>query len=171
MKLDARYDLLEPIGSGGFGSVHRGRDHVAKRDVAIKRLKVRDHAQRIRVRRELAVLRSVRLPNVVRFFDELTRPDETLIVMELVQGTSFPGENIGRDWEALRTPTLSLLETIGRLHDAGIVHRDIKPANVLVRPDGQIVVVDFGTSHVGDVIARYEKRRKQSGTPKYMAPE
>lgn len=171
MKLDERYEILERLGKGGFGTVFRGRDLIEDRDVAIKRIRVENKHELQQVRRELAILRSFRLPNVVRFFDEVNLPTETLIVMDLVDGSPFPGQGIGSSWEELRAPTLSLIETVGRLHDAGIVHRDIKPDNVLVRPDGQIVLVDFGTSHIEDIVARFEKSRRQSGTPKYMAPE
>ncbi len=73
-----------------------------------------------------------------------------------------------RDMGAIRRAFGQITLGIGALHDAGLRHGDIKPANVLVRQDGQVVLVDFGLARPFDDLSSLHR---SGGTPTYMAPE
>ncbi|HTV19831.1 MAG TPA: serine/threonine-protein kinase [Polyangiaceae bacterium] len=146
-----RYELVELIGSGGMGSVHRAHDPHLSRDVALKVLHP-SHAglragsdYRQRLLREAQALAKLSHPNVVAAFDVGTYQDVVFVAMELVQGESL------RTWLHSRRGVPELLRVLvaaGRglvaAHTAGVLHRDFKPANVMVSPDGRVRVVDFG---------------------------
>jgi hypothetical protein len=166
-----RYRLRRQLGQGGHGEVWEGDDNLASTVVAIKLLLSGSGAEPARVRREVSALRLLRLPGVVRLLDEGTDDDRPFLVMELVPGDPFPGAGIPRAWPAIARATVALLETMGRIHAAGVVHRDLKPANVLVGADGLPVVLDFGLSsgrRLGDGLTQ---EGTILGTPAYLAPE
>ena len=81
------------------------------------------------------------------------------------------GEIRRHAWSAIAGVTEALLHTLGRVHAAGIVHRDLKPANVLVRPDGQPVVLDFGLCVPTVEGAGLPSPNAIQGTPVYLSPE
>ncbi|MCB9780555.1 MAG: protein kinase [Alphaproteobacteria bacterium] len=169
--LAERYRLLDQLGEGGGGEVYRAVDLLSDREVAVKRFRVRGDSGRARIRREVAALRLLDLPGVVRILDDGTAEGDPFVVMELVPGAPFPGADVERTWEQLRKPTLSLLETLGRIHDAGVVHRDIKPGNVLVDEDGNAVLLDFGLARGQPVGSTVTSQGLVLGTPRYLAPE
>lgn len=170
--LAGRYRLEGELGRGGFGVVFEATDLVEDSTVALKLLPRRDETEATRTRREVAALRLLRLPGVVRFLDDGEAPDgQRFVVMEVVAGTPFPGLAGPVSWEAIRETVLSLLEALARVHDFGVVHRDLKPGNVLVDVAGRPVILDFGLS-LGDRIGP-ESLESQGmvGTPAYLAPE
>lgn len=166
----SRYSLLRRLGKGGYGEVWEARDALSAEPVALK-LILRDGLQAARVRREIAALRMLRLPGVVRLFDEGTHQGKPFLVMERIDGTPFPGPAVPMTWDALADTTFGLLETLGRIHGAGIVHRDLKPANVLVDAAGRPVVLDFGLSAGMPLGATLTEEGAIVGTPAYLAPE
>lgn len=179
-----RFELLEPLGSGGMGTVWRARDVGLQREVAIKEVRPADAAlfehnpalaaqQRERVLRESRALARLQHPNVVSIYQIIE--DNTpypWIVMELVQGVSLdsrlrqgtlaPAEaaRIGRD----------VLRALRAAHGAGILHRDVKPGNVLLRQDGSAVLTDFGIAALHDS-GQLTATGEVIGSPEYIAPE
>ena len=152
-----RYELLRALGSGAFGHTSLARDRETGRDVALKRLDPRgtaDWKAYELFEREAAVLRDVRhhgipqVHDVVR--DSWDGAPATFLVMELVEGTSLE-ETIRAQRPLDPAEVLHLfLEMLGILEYLHgrvppILHRDIKPANIIVRPDGQPALVDFGS--------------------------
>src|SRR6185503_2030572 len=109
----------------------RAVDSAVSSPVAVKLLRAGADTDPARVRREAAALRLVRVPGVVRSLDE---------------GLPFPGQKAPLSWPDLAPLVTALLETLARVHAAGVVHRDLKPANVLVTSDGRPVILDFGLS-------------------------
>lgn len=168
-RVAGRYTLAERIGAGAQGEVWTAHDRLLGERVALKWLGPVERAS-ARARREIAVLRMLRVPGVVQLVDEGVEGGRAFVVMEHVGGAPFPGaatEHGPAAWDAIERTVLALLETIGRVHAAGVIHRDLKPANVLVRPDGQPIVLDFGIScWSADGVAA-----EAAGTPAYMAPE
>ncbi|GAA2980340.1 Serine/threonine protein kinase [Actinokineospora diospyrosa] len=182
--MGGRFELLEPLGSGGMGTVWRARDVGLQREVAIKEVRPADAAlfehnpalaaqQRERVLRESRALARLQHPNVVSIYQIIE--DNTpypWIVMELVQGASLdsrlregtlaPAEaaRIGRD----------VLRALRAAHTAGILHRDVKPGNVLLRPDGSAVLTDFGIAALHDS-GQLTATGEVIGSPEYIAPE
>lgn len=168
-RVEGRYTLVERIGEGAQGEVWTAHDRLLGERVALKWLGPVARAS-AHARREIAVLRMLRVPGVVQLVDEGVESGRAFVVMEHVEGAPFPGaaaEGSTRGWASIERTVLALLETLGRVHAAGVVHRDLKPANVLVRPDGQPVVLDFGISHWSADGTSAEA----AGTPAYMAPE
>ena len=178
--LVGKYEILECLGTGGSGNVHRAIQYPLERVVALKLLRPelgRNAAVRRRFAREARAVASLNHANITTVFDFGATPDGTLyLAMEFVDGSNL--RQLIRD--GLPTvPTVLLAEQIlsglAHAHARGIVHRDLKPANVLVPLiDGQLnaKIVDFGIAAVagGDETDR-ESRGKVVGTPAYMSPE
>ena len=183
--LGGRYLVGEVIGAGATSVVHRGRDLLGGRIVAIKVLRS-DLAQHptwpARFRREALAVAGVRHPGVVVVHDTGFEEVEAgsagrirvpFIVMEHVTGGSL------RDILRKSRPTLGealhlmlgILAALEASHRAGVVHRDIKPGNVMVTPDGEVKVVDFGVACGGDPDATITRAGELVGTPSYLSPE
>ncbi|WP_028496207.1 MULTISPECIES: Stk1 family PASTA domain-containing Ser/Thr kinase [Microbacterium] len=184
--LSGRYRIDELIGRGGMASVYRGQDLTLGRAVAIKILKpelAADSAFRTRFRLEAQAASRMAHPAVVRVFDAgedvETRPDGSTeplpyIVMELVRGRllkdmiSAGGVTVP---DAIRY-TDGILEALEYSHRAGVVHRDIKPGNVMVTPQGQVKVMDFGIARaVSDSSSTVAETTAIIGTAAYFSPE
>ncbi len=165
-----RYELLRHVARGAHGEVWRARDELTGASVAIKLLEGVSRSMSATVRREVAALRAVQVPGVVRLLDEGVEGEHAFVVMEYVEGRPFPACARPAAWRDIAETTLALLEIIARIHATGVVHRDLKPDNVLVQPDGRPVVLDFGISWSAlDLDGGAAKGPR--GTPAYMAPE
>lgn len=162
-----RYRLSRLLGRGGHGGVWEALDSLTGTTVAVKVLG--DDASTSQVRREVSALRLLRVPGVVRLFDEGVDRGSGFLVMERVEGRAFPGAPAEPSWPALAGITAGLLETLARVHAMGVVHRDIKPGNVLIDERGRSTVLDFGLA-LGALGDRSLKTN-MAGTPAYMAPE
>jgi serine/threonine-protein kinase len=173
-----RYSVLAVLGRGAMGVVYKAHDPALDREVAIKvviteLLDADDRADYLeRFRREARAAARCAHRNIVAVYDFAEAEGNPFIVMELVDGIEL-GRLI-RDCGKLPVDdavelTTQMLAALGHAHALGIVHRDIKPANVLVLPDTQVKIADFGVARLGNV------SRTQIGTvvgtPKYMAPE
>jgi len=171
-KLGDRYELIAMLGAGGQGTVWDAIDTLTGERVAVKVLRTVSPTCAARVRREIAVLRLLRLPGVVRLVDEGLLGDRPFLVTEHIFGRRFPGIPVPAKWSELEPIFLGLFDTLARIHAAGIVHRDLKPDNVLVGPDKRPVVLDFGLSYLS---AASPDRLTDSGhivgTLAYLAPE
>ncbi|UQA60264.1 serine/threonine-protein kinase [Polyangium aurulentum] len=166
-----RYRLDRLLGRGGFGEVWEAEDVLSGAPVAVKLLGGALESGHQEVLREILALRLLRLPGVVRLLDEGLDGGRAFIVMERVDGAPFPGDAARRRWDDIEHAALALIETLARIHAAGVVHRDLKPANVLVTREGRPVLLDFGiswASRLGDVP---DSGSVLVGTPAYLAPE
>ena len=171
------YELLEEIGTGGFGRVYRARDLALERDVAIKVLHpslTADPGVLERFRREAQLAARLRHPNIVSIYDIMGRAGLTWYSMEYV-----PGSNLGQVVQ--RHGTLSLEQTerllkeglsaLEHAHGVGLIHRDLKPENMLIEPDGRLRITDFGLALALRGGARFGGATSRSGTPQFAAPE
>ncbi|MGP3533542.1 Stk1 family PASTA domain-containing Ser/Thr kinase [Microbacterium sp. RD1] len=184
--LSGRYRVAELIGKGGMASVYRGYDLMLERDVAIKILKrdlAEDTAFRTRFRLEAQSASRMAHPAIVRVFDagedSEIGPDGAAhpapyIVMELVRGQLLKdiiAEGPVPVDEARRYVD-GILEALEFSHRAGVVHRDIKPGNVMVTPEGQVKVMDFGIARaVSDSSSTVAETTTILGTAAYFSPE
>jgi serine/threonine protein kinase len=143
------YRVTAALGAGGMGEVYRATDSRLSRDVAIKVLpqELTDDPERLsRFRREAQLLASLNHPNVGAIYGLEEAGGKPFLVLELVEGMTL-AERIEQGplpvAEALEIAR-QMAEGLGSAHDKGIVHRDLKPANVMLTPDGQAKVLDFG---------------------------
>ena len=170
-----RYAVGETLGRGGMGEVRAGRDLRLQRDVAIKVLGP-DVAARgnTRERFEAEARAAARLshPNIVLVYDSGEHEGVPFLVMERLPGRTLADELAGGPLppERVRSLGVQVLAALGAAHAAGIVHRDVKPGNVLLTPDGQVKVGDFGIAKSvvgGDLTTT----GMLLGTPAYLSPE
>ncbi len=173
-----RYELLEEIGRGGMGVVHRAVQPRIGRSVAVKRLLQGASARPedvARFRAEAEAAGRLEHPNIVTIHDVGMIRGQPYLMMQLVEGTSLakrlvdgplpPGEAA-----ALLAP---VCRAIQHAHDRGVLHRDLKPSNILIDAGGRPLVVDFGLAKRIDLGADADLTETGAilGTPSYMAPE
>ncbi len=172
------YRLLREIGSGGMGSVFLAEreDREFRHQVAIKVVRgFPTHEILERFRRERELLAALRHPNIARLYDGgTTQAGQPWLAMEYVDGQSLDS------WCREFKPTLdqrvrlfqSLCAAVQHAHQQLVVHRDLKPANVLVRGNGEPVLLDFG---IGKLLDEQGDSREtilfQVMTPAYASPE
>ncbi len=126
------------LGRGGFAEVYRGED-VEGRPVAIKILHQLDDKSRARFELETKILLEVQHQNFPRMLSFGSCGERPYVVMELLKPYELP-----RGDRAVARFLRTIIGAVGALHRHGYVHRDIKPSNVLMRADGEPVLVDFG---------------------------
>jgi serine/threonine-protein kinase len=167
-----RFKLLKRRGSGGTGEVYQAFDTRLKRKVALKRVRRDPQADRMvyvrRLLREAETLALVEHPNVVTIHDVIEQDDSVSIVMELVEGIPL-GELYRRgpiQEKELLGYLRQLVAALEHVHAARIVHRDVNPRNVLVTPDGNLKLTDFGLATSLD-----DPQPRAGGSIGYMAPE
>ena len=177
VSLAGRYRLDEPAGSGGAGHVWRAVDLVLQRRVAVKLLRpgaAGDPDARARFRAEARSASRLSDPGVAQIYDygEDGSADMPFLVMELVDGPSL-AEVLSAGPLGPRQAMDLIAQVAAGLHaahSAGLVHRDIKPGNLLITPDGQVKITDFGIASVTQA-ARLTATGDLAGTPAYLAPE
>jgi tetratricopeptide (TPR) repeat protein/predicted Ser/Thr protein kinase len=141
------YVLLHKLGRGGMGVVYAAYDERLDRRVAIKLLhkRGRDKAGR-RLIREAQALARLSHPNVVQIHDVGEFEGQPFLVMDLIEGVTLDRWRAER--QRTRAEILAVFIAAGRglaaAHAKGVIHRDFKPENVMIRGDGQVVVMDFG---------------------------
>ncbi|MGW6708239.1 serine/threonine-protein kinase [Streptomyces sp. NPDC054956] len=185
--IDGRFELGEPLGSGGMGTVWRARDIALHRDVALKEVRPPDPATaaaqpgltvqlRERAVREARALARLAHPNVVTIHHIVEPADgaegHPWIVMELVRGGSLHDRLADGPMPVADVLRLGLdvLSALRAAHAEGVLHRDVKPANVLLRPDGSAVLTDFGIAALHGSTA-LTSTGVLIGSPEYIAPE
>ncbi|MFF5172435.1 protein kinase [Micromonospora sp. NPDC000089] len=176
VQLGNRYRLDERIASGGMGDVWRGTDQVLGRTVAVKSLLPAllddpDFAERFRG--EARTMATINHPGVVDVYDFGSDQQIAFLVMEYIEGDALSAtlSRVGRLTPA-RTMALvaQAAEALHAAHEKGIVHRDVKPGNLLVRPNGTLVLTDFGIAR-SDMVAQLTAAGSVLGTASYISPE
>ena len=170
-----RFELVEEIGSGGFGVVWKGHDPDLDRFVAIK-VPRGSHLGPDDVERFLKEGRAaskVRHKNIVAVHEVGRDGENVFIVSDFIDGESL-SKSIARGSFGSEDAA-KLLETICRalqvVHDQGIVHRDLKPDNVLLNRQGVPFLTDFGLAKKLDGELSMTVTGQVLGTPTYMSPE
>jgi eukaryotic-like serine/threonine-protein kinase len=171
-----RYDLEREIGRGGMGAVWLGRDTVLGREVALKRVGLMpglESPDLERAAREARLAARLNHPHVVAVFDLVEDGDETWLVMEYVEGITLSAL-VAREGALTPDEAAPLMrqaaDALTAAHDAGVVHRDVKPSNMLVTPDGEMKLTDFGIARA-EADASLTRTGLVTGSPAYLAPE
>jgi len=181
--LGGRYQVGELLGYGGMAEVHRGRDLRLGRDVAIKMLRTdlaRDNTFQMRFRREAQNAAALNHPAIVAVYDtgeERAPTGEVLpyIVMEFVAGRTLK-EVLAAEGRIMPRRALEMTADICAAlefsHRHGIIHRDIKPGNVMLTPNGQVKVMDFGIARaLASGATTMTQTSAVIGTAQYLSPE
>jgi len=166
-----RYRLQERLGSGGSSAVYAGTDLLTGREVAVKLLLRIPWDDLSWVRREIAVLRLLRLPGVVRLLDDGVFERTPFLVTERLHGRRFPGRDTPAAWDDVAPTALALIEAVARMHANGVLHGDLKPENVIVDASGAPTILDLGISTGPAVVPRERTPDGIFGTPDYLSPE
>ncbi len=177
-RIGGRYELEEPIASGGAAIVWRAYDENLARPVAIKLLHphhANDPTVVERFERESRAAAQLNHPNTVRIYDTGLEDDLVFLVMEHVDGPSLR-EVLRREGPLDPVVVAALGEQVaaalGDAHAHGLVHRDVKPANILLASDGTVKVTDFGIAKaLSGTDATLTTPGTVVGTAAYVAPE
>jgi serine/threonine protein kinase len=175
-----RYRILRELGRGGMGVVYQARQTVMDRQVVIKVINkalVEHPAALERFRREARAAARLSHPNIVTAYDAEQAGDLQLLVMEFVPGKSLAEVlqqqgplPVARACDCARQAALGLQHAF----EQGMVHRDVKPQNLMLTPQDQVKILDFGLAKLASEAAPGKGLTADNaymGTPDYSAPE
>lgn len=174
--LGNRYRLLELIGEGGMALVYKAEDSLLCRAVAVKILRPQYASDTEFVERfhhEAKAAASLSHPNVVNIFDVGREDDIDYIVMEYIPGDNLKDlikRNAPMPFEQALDIVRQIGEALHHAHQRNIIHRDIKPHNILVTPEGQIKVTDFGIARAISA-SSFTQAGMVVGSVQYSSPE
>lgn len=170
-----RYKLIERVGLGGMAEVYRAEDNVLGRTVAVKVMLPQyaaDPTFTKRFRQEAASAANLQSPYIVSIYDWGLDGETYYIVMEFLRGTDLKTAIKERGAINQRKAAeigSQVAQALSVAHAGGIIHRDIKPQNIMIQPDGNIKVMDFGIARAGD--AGLSQTATVLGTAHYVSPE
>ena len=171
-----RYQIEALIGRGGMAEVYKACDTRRQHAVAIKLMR-EDLAEDIeflgRFQREAEALAALSHANVVRFYSFERDGPQAFIVMDYVPGTTLRRRILEAGGAPLPVGdvipiTRQMCAALHYAHQENVLHRDIKPGNIVIRPDGRVLVADFGIAKAADAATA---TTVMPGTPAYMSPE
>ncbi|MCC6431362.1 MAG: serine/threonine-protein kinase PknK, partial [Gemmatimonadaceae bacterium] len=166
----SRFAVQRQIGAGGMGVVYEVFDRERDARVALKVLPYADPSALIRFKREFRSLTSILHPNLVELYELFADGEQWFFTMEAIDGVDLLTwvRPAALDHARLRQSLRQLVRGVKAVHDAGRLHHDLKPSNVMVRPDGTVIILDFGlVTELGD----RPDPHVITGTAAYMAPE
>lgn len=175
--VDGKYKILSEIGHGGMSVVYMAINEKANKTWAVKEVrkdgKMDFNTVRQGLMAEIETLKKLKHPNLPSIVDVIEDEDSFIIVMDYIEGRSLDKiiEENGAQPEAFVVEwAKQLCDVFGYLHSRTppIIYRDMKPANIMLKPDGNIMVIDFGTAK------NYEIDLGETtgiGTIGYAAPE
>src|SRR5688572_14337204 len=171
MQRIGKYEVVQLIGTGGFGSVYEARDPVIKRRVAIQTCTSDNEETRRRFHREAEIASHLEHRNIVEVFDAGFEGQVPYLAQEYL-----PGEDLDHVIER-RAPLnlqhkldilLQILRGLAHAHAAGVLHRDLEPGNVRLLDDGRVKLMDFAIARLMKTSAKSEMTVSDAA---YLAPE
>ena len=173
--LGGRYTVQDKIGAGGMAVVYRGLDNVLGRTVAIKTMLpqyANDPSFAARFKQEAQAAAALQSPYIVSVYDWGKDGDTYYIVMEYLRGTDLKSgirKHGALDGRKVTQIGLQIAQALSVAHRHDIIHRDIKPQNIMVQPDGNIKVMDFGIARAKN--SHLTTDNSVLGTAHYVSPE
>lgn len=175
MMLGGRYQVQDKIGAGGMATVYRGLDEVLGRTVAIKTMLpqyANDPSFAARFKQEAQAAAALQSPYIVSVYDWGKDADTYYIVMEYLRGTDLKSgirKHGALDCKKVAQIGSQIAQALSVAHKHDIIHRDIKPQNIMVQPDGNIKVMDFGIARAKN--SHLTQDNSVLGTAHYVSPE
>ena len=176
-KLDGLYEIQAQIGAGGMANVYRAVDLRTQQTVAVKILKeefIHDQELVRRFKNESKAISILNHENIVKVYDVSVSDKLQYIVMEHIDGITlkqYLNERGGKiTWRETIHFIGQILGALRHAHENGVVHRDVKPQNIMMLPNGQLKMMDFGIAR----ISRAENQLiagKAMGSVHYISPE
>lgn len=174
---EPRFLIMEEINRGSMGVIYKARDIILDEIVAIKVLNeslLKDEQAVRRFKLEAKAAKRLSHPHIVRIHDFYESENKKLISMEYIEGkdlkTLLAERKTLTEAEVINY-ALQICDALEYAHNIGVVHRDLKPANIMITPEGEIKITDFG---IAKIISTEEMTKAGTaiiGTPLYMAPE
>jgi hypothetical protein len=169
-----KYEIVEKIATGGFGTVYKAWDPMIRRAVALKTCEYPDANMRARAFREAQLAGNLHHPNITTIYEFGVDGIVPFIVQELLSGEDLD-RFIGRE-DPLPVPEkvrilIAVASALDFAHGAGIIHRDIKPANIRILDSGEVKIMDFGIAKSLDSTTNITKDGTAVGSSGYMSPE
>ncbi|MFO1435932.1 MAG: serine/threonine-protein kinase [Gammaproteobacteria bacterium] len=177
-----KYELSQEIGRGNMGRVYLGYDPYVDRRVAIKLAnadQLRDEEMGSHYRRQFFnaahMAGLLAHPNIVAIHDAGVNDEDCYIVMEHIEGGRTLKDHCRPETllpiDKVVEVCFKIAKALDYAHRQGVVHRDIKPSNILVCPDMDVKLGDFGIAFVGRQEATGTIPSVTLGSPRYMSPE
>lgn len=176
--VDGKYKILNKVGQGGMSVVYLAMNEKANKQWAVKEVRKDGVLDFESVKQgliaETDILKKLNHPNLPSIIDVIDTADSFIIIMDYIQGNSLNKtlEEFGaQPQETVILWAKQLCDVLGYLHSRSpaIIYRDMKPANIMLKPDGNITLIDFGTAR------EYKEKNLADttclGTVGYAAPE
>src|SRR2546427_1689401 len=185
----SHYRIVSKIGAGGMGEVYLAQDTKLDRAVALKILSAdvaRDQQRLYRFLQEARAASKLKSANVAHIYEIGELEAHHFIAMEYVEGETLNQKISGRPMEAGEIVKLGIqiARALDEAHSKGITHRDIKPQNIIVTPDAEVKVLDFGLAKLSSIPSQADLTPESElatkvktspgivmGTVNYMSPE
>ena len=168
------HKILAGIGAGGMGRVLLAMDEALGRKVAIKTLQPRylgDTQLQSRFMAEARAMARLSHPHVVRIYHLGPPEEEPHFVMEYLEGAPLLRAASALHFEQRAELMRKVVLAVEYLHSQGIIHRDLKPGNILVGPELEPKLLDFGLALDLGARQRLSNAGEVAGTPEYLSPE
>lgn len=153
--LDGKYKILNKIGQGGMSVVYLAMNERANKQWAVKEVRKTGVSNFEIVKQgliaETDILKNLNHPSLPSIIDVIDGDGSFIIVMDYIEGRSL--QDALKHYGAQREEDViewakQLCDVLGYLHSKNIIYRDMKPANVMLKPDGNVMLIDFGTARV-----------------------
>ena len=177
--MNHKYQVIEIIGEGAYGTVYKCKNTETNEIVAIKKFldKYEKLPKNKVINREIFLLQISKHENIVKFIEAFINKGYLFLVFDYVEKNLLQlieEKRDGLNQELIRSLTYQMCKAVSYLHRKNIIHRDIKPENILIKDDSKVEICDFGFARklkFNEEKSEYEKMTEYITTRWYRAPE
>ena len=149
--IDGKYKILNIVGKGGMSIVYLAMNEKVNKQWAIKEILKKDYRNFDMDKKEIEMMKRLKHPNLPAIVDVIEQKDSMLIVMDYIEGQSLEDIVSSYGPQNEKQVIVWAKQLCGVLHylhtrTPPIIYRDMKPSNVMLRPDGRVMLIDFGAA-------------------------